>query len=226
MKRPDHEFGCGCASHVARPWNRPEHWSKADVAYLEARFGRVTDESIAARLGRTAVGVRLKAKRLGLRKRDVGLSGRDVAGLLGADESAVSKLWIRHGLLAARRGFRIGGGRRQWMVTEAAVEAFIRDHGHWIDARRVPDESPFKALAMANAWTSLPEVAQITGHSVKWLLWYFKAGLFPVRRKAGRWYMPTADVSKLPTVSPAALDYARYAREESLARRRLRRKAA
>lgn len=225
MSVQPHVLGhCTCASHVDRPWNRPEHWSRDAVSYLYNNFGRQSDEGIARHLGRTVVGVRLKAKRLNIRKRDIGMSAREVAGLLGVDESAVSKIWIVRRLLRARRSFPIGGGRHRWLVTDEAVEAFIREHGHWIDARRVPEDSPFKSLAMANAWTSLPEVAEITGHSTKWLLWYFRAGLFPIRHKADRWYMPTADVPKLPSVAPAALDYARYVRDERLARRRNRRK--
>jgi len=222
----DHAFGCTCEGHVARPWNRPEHWSKAEVEYLERSYGRRADEAIARHLGRTVSGVRLRAKRLGLRKRDIGLSAREVAGLLGVDESAVSKIWIRRGLLRARPGFPIGGGRRQWVIDEPDVETFIREHGHWIDATRVPDDSPFRELAMANRWVSLPEVSERTGHGKKWLLWYFRAGLFPTRRKADRWYMREADVHLLPSREPDAIEDARFRRASALENRRRRRRAA
>ena len=220
----DHLFGCACEKHVGRPWNRPEHWSKAEVAYLERHYGMMTDEAIAKKLGRTVWGVRLKAKRLDIRKRDIGHSSRDVARLLGVEESAVSKVWIKRGLLPATAGFEIGGGRRQWVVTDAGIETFIREHGHWIDARRVPEDSPFKALAMANAWISLTEVAERTGHSAHWLVWYFHAGLFPVRRKGTHWYMPAADAPKLPVTNPGALYESHLVRRDMLARRNAKRK--
>lgn len=44
---------CTCRHHSAQPWDRPEHWRADEVAYLEGRFGRITDEAIARHLGRT-----------------------------------------------------------------------------------------------------------------------------------------------------------------------------
>lgn len=46
-----HPWGCTCQSHVDRPWDRPEHWSKAEVNYLDRSYGLVSDVSIARRLG-------------------------------------------------------------------------------------------------------------------------------------------------------------------------------
>ena len=64
---------CTCR-HTAEHWNRPLHWTQKEVAYLEQWFGHLSDERIAQRLGRPVLGIRLKAKRLGLRKRDIGMN--------------------------------------------------------------------------------------------------------------------------------------------------------
>lgn len=220
----DHSFGCACARHVARDWNRPEHWTKADVAYLETRFGRITDEAIARKLGRTVVAIRLKAKRLGLLKRDAGMSSRDVGRLLGVDETTVSKIWIRRGLLAARRGHAVGGGRRVYLIADEAVEAFITRHGQWLDPDRVPDDSPFKAAAMATRWISLTELVERTGHGRKYLLWFIVGGVLPAARRGPHWYVRADHAWKVPARSPEAIADARFRREQTLDRRNARRK--
>lgn len=64
----DHSFGCACMSHAERAWRRPEHWTRAEVHYLETWYGRIPDEKLAARLGRTVTGIILKKRRLNRRK--------------------------------------------------------------------------------------------------------------------------------------------------------------
>lgn len=220
---PAHPLGhCTCETHTDRPWNRPEHWTLAEVNYLHAHFGRATDAAIAGHLGRTVLGIRLKAKRLGLHKRDIGMSATEVGRLLAVDTTIVTKCWIAKGLLKARRGF-VQGPHRTHVVTEAAVEAFIRDHGQWLDAERVPDDSPFKAIAMANRWVSLTELTVRTGHGKSWLMWYLRSGLMRVRRRGPLWYVHPDDAAKLPCRDPEAIAYARFVRDEMLARRNAQR---
>lgn len=182
----DHAFGCSCRGHVARPWDRPEHWSMADVAYLEGAFGRVTDEKMAARLGRTVVGIRLKAKRLGLRKKDAGYTATELARLMGVDSSTVSKSWIRRGGLRSRRAYRQGPNLIH-LVADADVERFIQERGWWIDWAKVPADSPFHALVMANRWFSAPELHQLTGRMRA--MDDVRAGLIPAQRRGAHWYV-------------------------------------
>ena len=129
---------CTCVSHVDRPWDRSEHWTAAEVEYLEARFGRNTDAAIARHLGRTVVGIRLKAKRLGIHKRDAGMTARGVAEIFGVDPSTVAT-WIERGALAARRGW-FAGPRRVWLVGDGAVERFIGEHGEQMHPSPLEEE--------------------------------------------------------------------------------------
>src|SRR5690349_13969194 len=125
-----HPLGfCTCESHVDRPWNRSEHWKANEVSYLETHFGLASDESIARHLSRSVVGIRIKAKRLGLRKKDAGYTSRDVAQIFGVDEGTVSKVWIRrHSLLRSRRPYSQGLNRVH-LIMESELKRFIREHG-------------------------------------------------------------------------------------------------
>lgn len=221
-----HDLGhCTCRTHVDRPWRRPEHWTAAEVEYLEERFGRSPDEAIARRLRRSVLGVRLKAKRLGLRKRDVGSSARDVAQLLGVEDKLVVT-WVRRGLLRGRAAAFRAGLRRRWVISDQAVERFIVEHGQWIDVERVPADSPYRALAEQHRWVSVTEAALAAGRSKKFVLWYIRGGLMPARRRGQVWCIPASEAAKIPARSPDAIAYARFVREQMLARRKRRRLAA
>lgn len=215
---------CTCASHSARPWTRPEHWMAAEVVYLEARFGRVADATIARRLGRPVGGVLLKAKRLGLRKRDVGWSARQVAEALGVDEGLVSKRWIRRGLLRAQRAQIGNGGDRMYLVAERDVLAFIAEQGQWIDPERVPAWSPFRAAALAQRWVSLTEIAARTGHGKAWLMAHIRSHGQRTGRRGTHWYVWADDAARIPALSPDAVADSRWRRDSVLAYRRARRK--
>lgn len=224
----DHAFGCSCRSHVARRWNRSEHWSTAEVDYLETWFGRRSDESIARSLGRSVLAVRLRAKRAGIRKRDAGLSSRDVARIFGVDDGVVSKSWIRSGLLDARRGAFRQGPHAMWLIEDAAIERFIRNHGQYVDPDRMPD-SHFRDLACRHRFYSLPEVEHLTGRDSHSLATSLRKGLYSGVKRGTRWYVPA---SELPRIASRVLRVGRWTtlarvrheRELRLAERRNRRK--
>ena len=218
-----HPLGsCTCRTHVARPWNRPEHWTAADVAYLEGHFGHANDVAIAAHLGRSVLGVRLKAKRLGLRKRDAGMTAREVAFLLGIPCPKTVSAWSERGLLRCRRPYRVGLNR-VYLFQEAAVVAFIEAHGQYVDADRVPVDSPFAAAARANRWLSLPEVHRLTGrdhvaqHEIA-------EGRVRAARRGNRWYVRADDLPLIRSLRPEAIDESWWRRQQVLERRRNRRK--
>jgi hypothetical protein len=219
-----HPLGyCTCLTHIARPWNRPEHWTAAEVGYLEAYFGRIDDLALRRHLNRSIVGIRLKAKRLGLLKRDAGYSGRAVAQLLGVDDTVVSKVWIKRGLLHSRRAYR-QGPYRVHIVSEKAVAAFIREHGQYVDLDKVPSDSPFRALAAANAFLPLPEVCLQTGHAEPCIHRLIASGVIRAARRGSWWYVRAADVALIPHRSPDACAESRFRRESVLEARRNRRK--
>ena len=226
MSGQRHAHGhCTCASHSARPWDRPEHWTAAEVAYLEGSYGRRPDAAIARHLGRSALGVRLKAKRLGLHKRDIGFSAREVAAIFGVDDTTVSKVWIRrYGVLRSSRPFR-QGPHPIHIVAEAEVLRLIREHPEWIDVDRMP-ESPYRDLAVAGGrWLPLPEVQRLTGRHAHVLANECVSGRWPTRKRGVRWMVHE---STIPAITATAGYAGRYAsdevREETLRHRRDRRK--
>lgn len=224
----DHAFGCNCRSHVGRPWNRPEHWTTDELAYLEKWYGRRSDESIARSIGRTVTGIRLRAKRAGILKRHAGLSSRAVAGIFGVDETVVSKVWIRRGLLAAKRGAFKQGPHRMWLVQDADLERFIRDHGQYVDVDKMPD-SPFRDLALANRFYSLPQIERDYGRDQSSLSTSLRRGVYRGVKRGTRWYVPADELPKIASRVIrvgrwTTLDQVRREREERLMRRRNRRK--
>ena len=176
-----HELGhCTCRTHVDRPWNRPEHWTSAEVEYLCTWFGLRADATIAKRLGRTVLGIRLKAKRLGLKKKDAGYTASEVGRQLGVDTTTVTKFWIRHGLLRSTRSYPVGLNRVH-LLQHSELERFIREHGEQIDHTKVPADSVFAAEVAANRWYSLPQLHRLTGRSN--LDNDIRAGLLVARQK-------------------------------------------
>jgi hypothetical protein len=219
----DHTFGCNCRSHVGRLWHRPEHWTSRDVAYLERAYGRVSDDALAQRLHRSVVGVRLKAKRMGLRKKDAGYTARHLARELGIDASTVVKSWIRRGLLRSLRSYRVGA-HLVHIISEAEVERFIREHGEWIDHEKVPADSGLWPLVATNRWYSTTQLHRLTGRlRVKDEC---RLGLIAARRAGAHWKVPESELPKIRRLLPEQIAESVWRRASVLAMRRKRRRTA
>jgi hypothetical protein len=226
MSGKRHPWGCTCKTHVARPWRRSEHWTAAEVELLDQRYGRMSDAAIGKRLGRTELAVHLKAKRLGLHKRDAGMTARSVAEIFGMDASTVCKAWLRPGLMRGRPNGRrdVDGRVVNWIVDAEAVERFIADHPEWIDIEKMPD-SYYRDLAARDPWVSLREVHRLTGRNHHAVARLALAGEIRGRRRGTHWYVPLADVARIrPLASEAAISESVFRRESVLAVRRNRRK--
>lgn len=225
MSGRKHPFGCTCQTHVDRPWNRAEHWTVAEVAYLESRWGLVPDDVIVRRLGRSIVGIRLKAKRLGLHKRAHGFSAREVAAIFGIDASEVGKAWVRRGLLASRRPF-MQGPHPIHVIDPRDVEGFIRDHPEMFDVRKMPD-SPYRDVAARDPWIGLPEAHRLTGRDPGRIVALIHSGVVRGRHRGTHWFIPSADLALIRPLSSAdAIDESWFRRQSVLERRRNRRKRA
>lgn len=214
-----HAYGCTCATHVDRPWNRSEHWTRAEIDDLEAHYGHQSDAAIARRLGRSIVGVRLKAKRLGLHKRDAGLSATAVAEIFGVDASTVIKNWIRRRLLRARRGY-LQGPRRVHLVQDDAIWRFIAEHPECIDIAKMPD-SPYRDEAARDPFISIVEAYRRTGRDRHQIAWLIRKGVIRGARRGQHWYMAKADLHLVPPLaSPAAIAESVFRRDQVLQARR------
>jgi hypothetical protein len=194
--RPHPLGSCDCRSHADRPWRRPEHWSAAEVAHLESRFGLAPDATIARRLGRTVTGVRLKAKRLGLLKRDAGLTGREVAAACGVHDKLPAR-WEALGLLRSTRAYRQGPHRVR-LFAEAELLRFLRGHGEWVDASRMPDSAYRDAALEGGRWLALPDVARLTERHTHTLAREVREGRWPARRRGPAWAIHESVVAAMP----------------------------
>lgn len=217
--RPHPDGFCTCATH-ATEWDRPDHWSRDEVDLLEHRYGTWSDEAIARHLGRTVVGVRIKARRLGIAKRDAGMTSRSVALMFGVDETAVSKKWIRHGLLRSTRGYR-QGPHPVHRISEADLWAFVRSHPEWTDHRRM-EPSPWRSYLQLNGrWLMLGEVAALTGRNDQVLARECREGRWEHRRRGPH---VVIHESLVPAIAASAAKGERRAdpalREARLRRRR------
>lgn len=218
-----HPYGCTCQTHVDRPWRRSEHWTKSEVAYLESHWGLLPDAAIVRRLGRSILGIRLKAKRLGLRKRAQGFSARDVAAIFGIDASEVGKVWVRRGYLASRRPFR-QGPHPIHVIDPRDVERFIREHPEMFDVEKMPD-SPYRDIAEQDPWISLPEAHRRTGRNPHAIARLIRDGVVRGRKRGTHWYMPAADLSLVPPLrSRDEIEESWFRRQSNLEARRARRK--
>ncbi|HYI67106.1 MAG TPA: hypothetical protein VEW95_09300 [Candidatus Limnocylindrales bacterium] len=221
-----HSLGhCTCRSHVDRPWNRPEHWTSAEVEYLCTWFGLRSDATIARRLGRSVVGIRLKAKRLRLKKKDAGYTARELGRQLGVDATTIVDRWIRRGLLRSTRSYPVGLNRVQ-LVQHSEVERFIAEHGEQIDHTKVPADSVFAAQVAANRWYSLPQLHRLTGRMN--LGTELLAGRLVGRKKSddpgSHWMVPDSEIPKIRRLPPAHAAESLFRREQVLRVRRERRR--
>jgi hypothetical protein len=119
-------------------------WSERELHILE-KNALFTPAVIQRRLKmagfeRTITAVALKRKRLHLFRQQVKGSARAVAECFGVNESTVTDLWIRKGLLKAqRRGTKRTDkqGGDEWLIKEKDIRKFIIENIGIIDIRKV-----------------------------------------------------------------------------------------
>jgi hypothetical protein len=116
----------------------PRNWTRAQVDLLEDQYGRIPNERLAARLGRSVWAMRLKAVKLGIRpwKYDQ-LSKDDVLLVLGQTGSRQMLGWMERGWLAHRRVQGRGAGGFRYIIEEPDLIAFLTEHDEQVDRRRV-----------------------------------------------------------------------------------------
>ena len=224
MANKSHPLGFCICTHLSPDWNRPTHWTAQEVSYLEQWYGRMPDERLAKHLNRPILGVRLNAKRLGIRKRGIGLTAHAVSEIFGVDPTTVLH-WIEKGLLAARRAYFVGPNRT-WLIAEDAVERFIVDDGQHFDFNKLPD-SYYKDLAAQHRWYSLAEVERLVGESPHKLREALKAGCYRGALRGPHWYVAGQELPRIAVGTDAwrrqHLHILRRERDERLQRRRTKR---
>lgn len=93
-----------------------------------------------------------------------------------------------------------------WLVEDEGIEAFIRDHGQYVDVDKMPD-SPFRDLAMQHRFYSLPEIERLIGKDQASLSTSLRKGVYRGVKRGTHWYVP---VDELPKIAGRVLRVGRW----------------
>ncbi len=162
-----------------------QRWLDDDKDYLMDSYGRLTDEEIAAQLGRKPTALRGQAKRLGINHRMAIYSASDVARLFGVAVSTVLR-WRRRRIIRARRSIIAVGTHRCWDFSEDEIERFVRETPWVYDPRRMaPGEyltNIARQIVKADPYLTTDEAAVIAGVSCWTINEWCRRGL-PCQRR-------------------------------------------
>lgn len=121
-----------------RSTSTPRNWTREQMELLEEQYGRIPNEVLAKRLGRTVWGMRLKAVKMGvLPWKYQQLSKDDVALLTGQTGHKLLRSWIERGWLVADRVPGRGAGGFRYIIAERDLVAFLVEHEEQVDRRLV-----------------------------------------------------------------------------------------
>lgn len=219
-------------------------WTRAEDELLRRSIGRMTASEIAETINstlshayRTPDGVRWRAGLMGLSYAVEGLSAKQVAEILGIHSTHLSNRLIRPGYLrATRRKPRLeqsaDARNRWWVITEADLEAFIRDYPWHYDYRLMRRGHRLRSLAETvhrqDPWLFFRDVVRIFGVDRTQVFRYLREGRLPNAKRMrtmsgkpnGAWRIPASDVRRL------ALELAQHPSSNQHPNRRRKKTAA
>lgn len=140
------------ASRNKIPNNR--YWRKEEINYMMEKFGVMTIEGIARKLGRTEVSVESKIERCNMGSLISNVDGlciSEVARLVGRDRTGITKTWIRrYGLKTYKKGkYKVikekdlinfmKSNPKLWDATEC--ETYFFERFDWFREKRIADRN-------------------------------------------------------------------------------------
>lgn len=179
-------------------------WTEQEEAFLRDTIGWRAAESIAAALGRTPLAVRIKAKRLGLHwvKRQgkanaaLGLTARDVQGLLGLSCAKTVTWWIAEGWLSGTKREIAYGEHTIWRIHPSALEAFLREYRWLYDPARIRDRGwrAFVASLPPAPFVGVREAARLLPYTIGGISQMIRKGDLPAEKWGPNWRIPLAAI--------------------------------
>jgi hypothetical protein len=175
-------------------------WTPEEIDKLSDMWGTFSPRAIGKALGRTEVAVMVRAQREGLgRPTPAGsLSGNEFMIVVGCTSHPTFRRWVDTGALAASRNTRTGSKRADWIITEPALIAFLRDHAHQVDR---DDVDPAYRQYVPERWVTLPEAFRLGAAYPVLMESAVKAGLVPEARQRGEkgswWVIPATILPRL-----------------------------
>lgn len=117
-----------------------------------------------------------------------------------------------------------------WSTADVLLRRFVAQHPEYIDLDKMP-EGPYRDLAAKDPWISIREAHRLTGRNPFAISMAIRYGILRGRRRGIRpgshWYIPAADVAKIPPLKTAdAIEESWFRRQSVLEVRRNRRKLA
>jgi hypothetical protein len=132
-------------------------WTPEEEEWLIERYGLVSDRYIRQKLRRSKTAVLLKAKRLGLTKKQNMFTLQSLGKLFKVDSHKVRQ-WVFDGWLISRRSPWKQGPNAVWIVEAEAVEDFIKQHADKYDRHRINrNDYPFWRN-LADEWAFPDEI--------------------------------------------------------------------
>lgn len=158
---------------------RTPNWTPDEDQYLRDHLGKMTEEDIAAHLGRTVVGVHLRWKRdLHLHAPSKGpddYTGHQAAALIGIDAHKIMH-WCDIGMIPARRmKGRLNDKQRVIrLINRTSFHRWVVSPSNWIyfDWKNIPDPHlrrlcELRSERWGDEWWTTVQVAQLHGVTTK-----------------------------------------------------------
>lgn len=165
----------------------PPRWTAAEEELLREQYGETPLGTLARRLGRGEVAVKVRAKRLGIPARGTWLSQNQLMAILGVDHHQIERLRVWGRLHMQQTGPRSHWGQI-WRCTIRELERFLQHETLWYVWQRIQDE-PWRGMARRAAeragWLTAAEAAKLVGMTPSGFIQYLVRGDVPAVRVPG-----------------------------------------
>jgi len=164
-------------------------WTEADVEYLHDSYGIVPDRRLCKHLHRTRVSIVLKAKREHINRKMNLMTARSVAEICAVADSKTVIMWVRKGLLKAKKSPTRCGVNLMWNIDDDSLVRMLKDHPWLAYLPDMPD-SWYRRLVERewhrDPWFTRHQVAQMLGIKADYhLLRYIKRGWLKAEKVPG-----------------------------------------
>jgi len=161
-------------THVKEPY-----WTERDENYLRDHFGVIPDVHLCKYLHRTRVSIVLKAKRLHINRKINLNTARSVALICGIPDSKTVMMWVRKGLLKAKKSPSKCGGNRMWNIDDSSLASMLKVQPWLAYIPEMPD-SYYKRLVERewhrDPWYNREQVGKMLGVGPEYVRRYIKRG--------------------------------------------------
>jgi len=170
---------CAMAHRLKKSRVKEPFWTPREEEYLRNNLGLVSDRNLCKHLKRTRVSIKLKAKRLHINKTLNINTARSVAFICGIPDSHTVMMWVRKGLLKAKRTPTETGHNRMWNIDDNSLAKMLKVQPWLAYLPDMPD-SYYKRLVerewARDPWFTREQVAKMIGIGPNYVRSYIRRG--------------------------------------------------